>query len=54
MKVLRVGLGGIVALLVALILWWVVAWLIVSNTELCVWPWSDILPGPDELCSIGR
>ena len=46
-------LGATVALFVLLILWWAAAWLLVMNTDLCVWPWSDILPGPEELCSIG-
>ena len=32
----------------------IVAWLVVMNTEACWWPWSDILPGPEELCSIGN
>jgi len=31
----------------------VVAWVVVMNTKACWWPWSDILPGPEELCSIG-
>lgn len=34
--------------------YFIVAWLVVMNTEACWWPWSDILPGPEELCSIGK
>ena len=32
----------------------IVAWLVVMNTDACWWPWSDILNGPEELCSLGR
>lgn len=38
---------------VVFVIYLLIAWLVVRNTEACWWPWHDILSGKPHLCSIG-